>query len=180
MTDKKWKLLQSKPVFESKFLSVFENDYELPDGTEGKGYYHLSRPHYVLIVAIDTNNQLVVERNYRRGVDDFVYELPAGWIDEGESPQQAAERELKEETGYTGEVKILGELYTQPAFCSMKAFVGFARIDSAQKGAQKLESDEHIDCELIPIEKIREMINNGEIKDMGFLSALQMAEELVK
>lgn len=180
MADKKWKLIQSKPIFESKFLSVLENDYELPDGTEGKGYYHLSRPNYVLIVAIDADNKIVVERNYRRGVDDFVYELPAGWVDEGETPKQAAERELKEETGYAGEAEILGEIYPQPAFCSMRAFVGFARIDSTQKGEQELAHDENIKYELMDLEKVRSMIANGEMKDMGFLSGLQMAERLLK
>lgn len=180
MSDKKWKLTQSKPIFESKFLTVLENDYELPDGTEGKGYYHLSRPDYVLIVAIDKNNQIVIERNYRRGVNDFVYELPAGWIDEGETPKQAAERELKEETGYSGEVEIIGELYTQPGFSSMKAFVGFARIDSTQKGEQELAHDEDIKYELMDLEKVSRMIVSGGIKDMGFLAGFQMAERLLK
>ena len=174
-TTKKWKLINSKPIFESKYLSVLENDYELPDGKEGKGYYHLSRPNYVLVIAIDKDNRIVIERTYRRGVDDFVYELPAGWIDEGESPQQTAARELKEETGHTGEVEIVGEMYAQPGFCSMKAFVALAKIDQSLKTEQELGEDEQIDYELIEVEKVKEMISKGEIKDMGFLSALQLA-----
>ncbi len=180
MNNKKWKLLRSKPIFESKYLSILENDYELPDGSEGKGYYHLSRPDYVLVVAIDQNNNLVVERNYRRGVDDFNYELPAGWIDPGETPKEAAEREFKEETGYTGEVEILGEIYTQPAFTSMKAYVGFTKIDSRIKEEQSLEHDEDIKCELLHIDTVISMIEKGEIKDMGFLTGLQMATRLLK
>lgn len=178
--NKKWKLIKSKPVFESKWLTILENDYELPDGSKGEGYYHLSRPNYVLVIAIDKDNKIVVEENYRRGVDDFVYELPAGWVDEGESPKQAAERELKEEAGYSGEVKILGGIYAQPGFSSMKAFVATAKIDHSLKGDQELGHDEHIDYKLIDLEKVREMIQEGEIKDMGFLSAMQLAEKYLK
>ena len=174
-TTKKWKLLNSKPIFESKYISILENDYELPDGKQGKGYYHLSRPNYVLVVAIDKDNKIVMEKTYRRGVDDFVYELPAGWIDEGESPKQAAERELKEETGYSSEVEVVGEMYAQPGFSSMKAFVALARIDKSLKTEQNLGEDEQIDYELIGLGKVKDMIKRGEIKDMGFLSALQLA-----
>ena len=148
--------MNSKPIFESKYISILENDYELPDGKQGKGYYHLSRPNYVLVVAIDKDNKIVMEKTYRRGVDDFVYELPAGWIDEGESPKQAAERELKEETGYSSEVEVVGEMYAQPGFSSMKAFVALARIDKSLKTEQNLREDEQIDYELIGLGKVKE------------------------
>src|SRR3989338_83579 len=117
-TNKKWQLVTSKLVFESKWLSVFENDYKLPDGKEVTSYYHLARPNYVLIIAIDKDNNIIVERNYRRGVDDFVYELPAGWLEKKETPDETARRELEEETGYIAEVKTLGEIYPQPSFSS--------------------------------------------------------------
>lgn len=173
--DKKWTLVKSKPVFESKWLSVFENDYKLPNGKELKNYYHLARPNYVLIIAIDKDKNIIVERNYRRGVDDFVYELPAGWIDEKETPDEAARRELAEETGYIAEVKILGEIYPQPSFSSMIAYVALAKIDHSLKDEQKLDHDEHIKYELISLRLIKQMIAEGKIKDMGFLSALQLA-----
>lgn len=174
-TDKKWKLIRSKPVFESKWLSVLENDYELPDGKEAKGYYHLSRPNYVLVIAIDKNNNIIVEKNYRRGVDDSVYELPAGWVEKNEIVEQAAKRELSEETGYSAEIEIIGKIYPQPGFSSMLAYIALARIDDSQKGVQTLDNDEDIKYELINLSKIKEMVTKGEIKDMGFLAALQIA-----
>lgn len=116
---KKWKLVKSKPVFESKWMSIFNNTYKLPDGKVVENYLHLKRPDYVLIIAKDKYGNILLERNYRRGVDDFVYELPAGWIDKGESSSEAAVRELKEETGYGGEVSEVWEVYPQPAFSSM-------------------------------------------------------------
>lgn len=175
-TDKKWKLVQSKPAFESKWLSIKENDYLLPNGKDAKGYFHLSRPNYVIIIAMDKDKNIVLENSYRRGVDDFVYELPAGWIEPGETPQQAAKRELLEETGYSAEVEILGEIYPQPSFSSMLAYVALAKIDSSQKVIQNLEDDEDIQCEFISLEQIKQMISKNEIKDMGTLAAIQVAE----
>ncbi len=174
-TDKKWKLIQSKPAFESKWLSIHENDYLLPNGKDAKGYFHLSRPNYVIIIAMDKDKNVILEKSYRRGVDDFVYELPAGWIEPGEAPQQAATRELLEETGYSADVEILGQIYPQPSFSSMLAYVAFAKIDTSQKVKQSLEVDEDIHCELISLGQVKQMIAKGEIKDMGTLAAMQLA-----
>ena len=171
---KRWKLLNKKPIFESKWLSVYSHDYQLPDGKIRKDYYHLSRPDYVLVIAVDEQKRIVVQKNYRRGVDDCVYELPAGWIDEGEVPAQAAERELREETGYMGKAVILGEVYPQPAFSSMKAFVALVRISDNKKGKQDLGEDEHIEYELIDYDRLEEKIRKGTIKDMGLLSSLSL------
>ncbi len=168
----KWKLKSSKPIFESPFIALHDNTYELPNGEVREGYYHMSRPDYVLILAISDKNRIIIEKQYRRGVDDMVYELPAGWIDKGESPLQAALRELKEETGYSGRGDEVHELYPQPSFCSMKAYVVILRFDEAEISSQELGDDEDIDFELKTVEEIKSMLATGQIKDMGFLSAL--------
>jgi ADP-ribose pyrophosphatase len=173
---KKWKLLESKPIYESKWMSVFNNTYELPDGSVGNDYLHLSRPNYVLIVAINEKREIIVEKNYRRGVNDFVYELPAGWIHKNESSKEAAERELIEETGFESNVEILGEIYPQPAFSSMRAYVAYAKINTKAKGDQTLGHDEYIDYQLISLPDLHKMIEKGEIKDMGLLAGLKLLE----
>lgn len=176
---KRWKLLKSKPILETKWMSVYSNDYKLPDGKIGKDYYHLARPNYVLIVAIDQFNRIIVQKNYRRGVDDFVYELPAGWVDDGETPKQAAERELKEETGYMGNAEIVGVIYPQPGFSSMKAYGALIKIKDDKKGEQELGHDEHINYELLEYGKVQEMLKKGEIKDMGFLSLMTLIKDKI-
>ncbi|MBN1168923.1 NUDIX hydrolase [Candidatus Woesebacteria bacterium] len=178
-SEKRWKLLKSKPIFETKWMSLYSNDYELPNGKVAKDYFHLARPNYVLIIAIDDSDRIVVEKNYRRGVDDFVYELPAGWLDEGETPEEAAERELKEETGYIGKAEMVGELYPQPGFSSMKAYGALVRINKEDKGEQELGHDEHIDYELIDLDEVQKMLKDGKIKDMGFLSLLTLVRNRI-
>lgn len=175
---KKWKLLGSKPIFESKWLSIEDRTYELPNGSLGEGYIHLNRRDYVLVVACDDVKQIVVEKQYRRGVDDFVYELPAGWIEKGENPIDAAKRELREETGFLAEGNFTIEIYPQPGYSSMKAYVVVLQI--TQKGNHDREQDEFIEHELLKIEKVKQMISEGKIKDMGFLSAFSVFENLRK
>ena len=171
---KKWKLVKTKPVFESKWIKIEKRNYKLPTGKIKENYYHLKRPDYVLIIAIDDKERIVVLRQYRRGVDDFVYEIPAGWIDEGETPLQAAIRELREETGLSGEGKTKSTLYAQPAFSSMKAHVVILKIGSGSAQVTNTEQDEHVSFNIIPIAKVRRMIKEGKIKDMGFLSAISV------
>src|SRR3989344_972428 len=168
----KWKLLGKKPIFTSKWLSVEDRSYELPNGKVVDGYYHLLRPDYVLVVAVNSHDQLVLEKQYRRGVEDFVYELPAGWVEAGETPLTAAERELKEETGFIGKAKWSKEIFPQPGFSSMKANVVFVEISEQVSYSQ--DEDESIKYQLVDLTEIQKMISEGIIKDMGFLSALSV------
>jgi len=167
---KRWILLNSKPVFTSKWLSLFNNTYKLPNKTIGEDYYHLTRPDYVLIIARNTKNEILVETQYRRGVDDVLLELPAGWIDKDENIEDSALRELREETGYLGSAQLLGEVYPQPGFISMKAFV--VRIDLSDDQVLPTPShDEDIVFQFLTESAINKKIKANQIKDMGFLSA---------
>jgi len=177
MADIKWKLLGKKSVFDSKWLSIEDRSYELPDGKIVEGYFHLNRPDYVLILAMDKDKKIVVEKQYRRGVDDFVYELPAGWINKDETPLDAAKRELLEETGFVGIGSQVFEIYPQPGFCSMKAYVVILKIQD-EKVQEKQEEDETLSYELIDVDKIKKMVADNEIKDMGFLSAFNLFDNV--
>jgi ADP-ribose pyrophosphatase len=166
----KWKLIKSQEIFNSKWLSLLNNSYEV-NGEVRNDYYQINRPDYVLIIAIDQTNNIIVERQYRRGTDEILYELPAGWIDDGETPVEAAKRELLEETGYQGEGELLGVLSAQPAFISMKAHVVLVRLECEIKPTN-LSKDEYIEVFKFNTDKIKDMITNREITDMGFVSAM--------
>jgi 8-oxo-dGTP pyrophosphatase MutT (NUDIX family) len=153
-------------------MSIEKRAYKLPNGKVVDDYYHLDRPDYVLIVATDENNRVLLEYQYRRGIDDFAYELPAGWIEKGETPIQAAKRELKEETGVIGIGNKTIEIFTQPGFSSMKAFV--CMLKAHKQTVQSLGEDEFITTQWVKREVVNQMIRNGLIKDMGSLAALRL------
>ena len=173
---KKWKLLNAEKVFDNKWLSLEKRSYELPTGVVKNDYFHLNRPDYALIVVLDEQRRLLVERQYRRGVDDFVYELPAGWIEKDESPIEAAKRELFEETGVNGHGDTCFEIYPQPGFSSMKAYVCILKIDTI--GTAQVDEDEDISTMWIALEEVQKMVKESKIKDMGFLAALSLVAHL--
>ncbi len=169
----RWKLISSVPVFISKWMTIQKRSYRLPSGEIREDYYHLNRPDYVLVFAEDDRERILLERQYRRGVNDFVYELPAGWINDGEKPIDAAKRELQEETGSLGDGDTSFEIYPQPGFSSMKAYVAVLKVHSQGMHSHDV-ADEYITSEWVEKSRLREMIKIGKIKDMGLLSALSV------
>lgn len=175
--NRRWKIIGSKPLLKSKWLNVEDRTYQLPDGKIAENFYHVSRPDYVLAFAIDDRERVVVERQYRRGVDDFVYELPAGSLNENESSFNAAVREIKEETGFET-IPITGiSVYPEPEFMSLKAHIVILKIVKTFKNEKKLdpfESYQLYNVEMKSLGEIRQMEKQGKIQDMGFLAALSI------
>jgi ADP-ribose pyrophosphatase len=173
---KKWKLIKSKRVFNTPFMVINNNDYLLPNGKKAHNFYKLERRDYVLIVVFNNDGKILVEKQYRWGANDFVYELPAGWINENEFSLEAAGRELREETGYVlKNAKELGVVYAQPGFCNMSAHIvkGF----SDKLLVRKPEFDEEaIELSFMSKEEIQKKIKMGIIKDMGFITAMSFLD----
>ena len=86
----------NKTVYKNQWFQVINKYYE----NEKKNYYVLNIPDSSVILPITKNNEFIIIKQFRESLDNYSLELPAGFIDEDETPQQAAERELFEETGY--------------------------------------------------------------------------------
>lgn len=173
---KKWKLVTSEKVFETKYLNIEKRSYELPTGKLVEDYYHINRSNYVLIIARNKKGEILLEKNYRRGVDEILIELPAGWVEKDEDPISAALRELKEETGFTGKARLLGEIYPQPAFMGQCAYVILIELGKTIS-MKDLDEDENTEISFVNLNLLDEMIKKGEIKDMGLLCALKVLRE---
>ena len=92
---KKWELKKSEKVLENKWLTVRNNTYKLPNGEVRDKYYTIEKLDYVAVFAENDNGEVMTIQNYRWGVDEVLTEIPAGLIDEGESPKEAAIRSSK-------------------------------------------------------------------------------------
>ena len=91
-------------------------------------YYSLQLPDYAAVVAITEENEVLIVRQYRPAVEHATFELPSGLVDAGETPEQAARRELLEETGYEGgELLALGSLEPDVGRLSNRIFGFLAR-----------------------------------------------------
>ena len=97
---KPWKLLSSEFLVDAPWLKVAKETCELPNGKFIDDFYTLWQPDWVLILARTKEGKWVMTEQYRHGTGKIALEFPAGIIDKGETPEEAAIRELQEECGY--------------------------------------------------------------------------------
>lgn len=96
----KWEILSSEYLFRRPWLTVRHDEVRLPDGRINPEFYVMEYPDWVNVIAITEEGKFVFEKQYRHGLGKTCYEIPAGVIEKGETPLEAARRELMEETGY--------------------------------------------------------------------------------
>ncbi|MBN2313787.1 MAG: NUDIX hydrolase [Sedimentisphaerales bacterium] len=87
-------------VFQTEWFSVEQESFEHLESTEGKPYYKINSPDGVIMLVMTCDEKMILVRQFRPALNQYTLEFPSGFINEGESPQEAARRELKEETGY--------------------------------------------------------------------------------
>jgi len=100
---KAWVIINRRKIFERlPWLSVWQEKVQLPDGTNIPDYYRIEQPDYVEIAAFNEQGQILGIWHYKNGPRNINLGLPAGYLKPGESPLEAAKRELREETGLEG------------------------------------------------------------------------------
>lgn len=171
-----WKLLDRKKVFDSKFVRVYEDRVELPDHSVIDDYTVIEKGDViVMVVATDTNGNLIAIREYKHGVQKVLWSIPAGHVEKGETPIKAAKRELREETGASGGTfEEVGILYDYPSKDTHSVSVVRAtgvRIDQATAH----EATESIVVEILPIETLKQQVRGKEWQLSTAIAALTIA-----
>ncbi len=162
-TDGKWKKLESQYLFQRPWLTVRRDKVELPDGRTNNEFYVLEYPDWVNVIAITEDGQFVMERQYRHGIGVTCYEICAGVIEQGESPLEAAKRELLEETGYgEGEwreiMTLSGNSSTTNNYTHCFIATGVKKI-----GTQNLDRTEDISIHLLEESQVLSLLENNRI-----------------
>ena len=157
---KKWKILESKEIYSSHFITLKEERLERPDGRIVTPYYAIERPSVVYVIALTKDLEIVLVYQYKNGIKDLVLELPAGFIDKGESPREAAKRELLEETGYSGKdfTKIGG--FNSGAGLSRNTNYFYIVKEVEKTSEQSLDENEEIEVKLFPFKRVLKNIKN--------------------
>ena len=166
------KCVQANSVFEGKILSV-RNDDVLDGAGKPCKREHVVHPGGACALYVE-DGKVALVKQYRYAYGEEVLELPAGKLEKGEDPKLAAIRELEEETGISAraeDAELLFVLYPTPGYTNEKIYI--YRAYDGERVSAHLDEDEFLDVEYIPVERVQEMLKNGEIRDAKTIIALQ-------
>ncbi len=169
--------IATRRAYTGRIISIDVDDVRFPDGSTGslEMVRHSGASAVVPLLDEDEEDpQVVLIRQYRYAAEGFLYEIPAGRLDPGESPADCAKRELREETGYRADrVEPLFTMFTTPGFTDEKIHLFLAR--GLTLGETAREADEFM--ELVPTRMSRalSMVERGEIQDAKTALALLFA-----
>lgn len=170
MTD--FERLDSSTVFTGKVFSIERDRVRMPNG-RAVTLDVVRHPRSVVLVPVPEHGHVVLVRQFRYAVNAFLWELPAGSVDPGESPEDAAVRECHEEIGKVpATVMRLAALYPTPGYCDEEMV--FFRLSGLEQPTQPaaLDEDEDIETRTFELREAREMVRRGEIVDMKTIVGL--------
>ena len=164
-------VLDKKSIFRGKILlDVHLDKVMLPNGTEVR-LECIKHPGAAAVVPFLNKNEIILIRQYRPVVDEYIWEIPAGTLKRGESPIKCAGRELEEEIGYSASsMKCLTRIYTTPGFTNECIYIYSA--DRLKKVGIKPDSDEILSVKNFRVSQIRRMFKKKKIIDAKTIAGL--------
>ena len=166
--------INREQVFTGKVFSVDRDTVRMPNGrTITMDVVRHSKS--VVLVPVPEPGQVILIRQYRHAVNAHLWELPAGSVDEGESPEAAARRECHEEIGLVPATIVrLGAMLPTPGYCDEEMV--FFRLSGLEKTDEQahVDEDEDIEAKTFALRDARDMVRRGEIVDMKTIVGLRL------
>jgi ADP-ribose pyrophosphatase len=157
------KKLSSEEIFDGVAIHLFRDEILLPNGNKGVREV-VRHPGAVCVLPLTDDGEVIFVNQFRYALNKVTLEVPAGKLEKGEDPQDAALRELSEETGIEAKKIIpMGALYTTPALMDEIIYMYIAT--ELTQGEQHLDEDEFVNAVKIPLNKAVDMVMSGEIRD---------------
>ena len=169
--DKKEKTLNSETVYDGKIMRVTKDEVLCSNGMKAMREIVHHRGGVGILFQVD--GKFIFERQYRYALNEEIIEMPAGKLEKGEEPLEAAKRELLEETGYRPlEMIHLGDSYPTGGYSSEVIHLYYC--PKAIKEERHLDNDECIDLIYLSLEEIEKMIAENTIKDSKSVAAIYL------
>ena len=174
LTEKK---LSSRQIFDGVVVKLYVDDVELPNGKTSVREI-VRHPGAVCVVPVTDEGEVIMVRQFRYAFNQVLLEVPAGKLEPNEDPEEAAIRELEEESGVVANnVEHIGEIYTTVAIIDEKIHVYLA-TGLTYKNAHP-DEDEFLEVEKIPLKTLVDMVMRGEIKDSKTQIAILRADKIL-
>jgi ADP-ribose pyrophosphatase len=171
LTVRPWKLISSKKESSFRIFDLRTDHAVSPRTNKGHDFYVLESPDWVNVIPLTRQEEVVLVRQYRHGIRQVTLEIPGGLVEQGDSPEETARRELLEETGYSAsEMILIGSVYANPAFMNNICYTYLAR-DVSLSSAQEQDEKEDIEMVVKPLKEIPRLIRDGEISHSLILAA---------
>lgn len=173
---KHWQIISSKIVLENPWLKVRENSYALPNGNKVPQYYVSERADSAICVCV-CGQDILLARQYRPGIEKVTLCHPGGRIEQSDNSAVAGGlRELFEETGYIPQKwEVLGVYGQIPAVSTAKIHVLLVHCVDGAKRMPAQDPNEDIEIEVVPIEKLRDIIARGDMDCIACVAASYLA-----
>ena len=172
------KKIGTTEVYKARAFTINKDELKTP---EGKTVYYDVVVHVgsVSILPVDNQGYIYFIKQYRPSVDEWLLELPAGTLEQGESFEEACHREVREEVGMqAGKITRLGEYYLAPGYCT-ELMASFLATDLTENPLPP-DDDEYLVVEKIHVSEAFQRAEKGEIRDGKSLAALLLAKSYLQ
>lgn len=153
-----WKRKTSKQLADCRVFKVREDFCERESDNLAHSFFVIENPDWVNVIALPTENQVVLIEQFRHGTEEIILEIPGGMIDEGEQPETAARRELLEETGFVSDKLVyLGKSRPNPAIQNNWIY-HFAALNCEKIQETAFDEHESVVTKIVALDKIPQLI----------------------
>jgi ADP-ribose pyrophosphatase len=165
--------MKDKIVFKGRLLKLSVKKERLPNGFLAH-FEMITHPGAALVIPFLSKDKIIILRQLRPVIGQYIYELPAGTLNKNEAPLACAKREIIEETGYSAKkFSCLGAIYPVPGYSTEKIFIYKAL--GLTKKERLPEEDEVIESMVVTRNQVKRLFKTGKITDAKTISALAFA-----
>ena len=177
----KLKLIKRNKVYKGRIFTTIVDEVEYLSGNRTIREV-ADHPGGAVVLAVFPDNKVILINQHRYPFDKFIWELPAGKLEDGELPLACARRELEEETGYRAKHwKRLTAIYTSPGVCSEVLHIFLAtKLSEAPDGRQLEEGEDTMTMKIFPLAKTVQMIERQEIIDAKTICGIMLGARILK
>lgn len=172
------KTIKSRQIYEGKIINLRVDEVILPNGQKASREI-IEHPGAVAAIPLLPGGKIILIKQFRKPVEEVIYEIPAGKLESGEGAEQCMERELEEETGYrAGKLRKLLSYYPSPGFSSELIHLFLAT--DLEKKKQNWEDDEFLEMVILEFDESLRMIEKGKIRDGKTIIGLFLTKQFLK